>query len=78
MKRTSFLGVSSKRSWRYSKNHSTSASSALLVGAYTWITVILKARGSGREELPHVQGKRNPSKTVSVARGHQRADTLKP
>ena len=24
------------------------------------------------------QGKRNPSKMVSVARGHQRADTLKP
>ena len=24
------------------------------------------------------QGKRNPSKTVGVARGHQRADTLKP
>ena len=33
---------------------------------------------SGREETPHVQGKRNPSKTVGVARGHQRADTLKP
>ena len=26
----------------------------------------------------HVQGKRNPSKTVGVARWHQRADTLKP
>ena len=26
----------------------------------------------------HIQGKRNPSKTVGVARGHQRADTLKP
>ena len=26
----------------------------------------------------YVQGKRNPSKTVGVARGHQRADTLKP
>ena len=43
-------------------------------------------RGSG-EEIPLVQGKeqrlrfaqgkRNPSKTVGVARGHQRADTLK-
>ena len=33
---------------------------------------------SSREETPHVQGKRNPSKTVGVARGHQRADTLKP
>ena len=29
---------------------------------------------SSREETPHVQGKRNPSKTVGVARGHQRAD----
>ena len=26
----------------------------------------------------HAQGKRNPSKMVGVARGHQRADTLKP
>ena len=33
---------------------------------------------SSREEIPHVQGKRNPSKTEGVARGHQRADTLKP
>ena len=30
---------------------------------------------SSREEIPHTQGKRNPSKTVGVARGHQRADT---
>ena len=30
------------------------------------------------EEIPHTKGKRNPSKTVGVARGHQRADTLKP
>ena len=41
MKRTSFWGVSSRRSCRSSQNHSTSALSALLVGAYTWITVIL-------------------------------------
>ena len=33
---------------------------------------------SSREELPHAQGKRNPSKMVGVARGHQRANTLKP
>ena len=33
---------------------------------------------SSREEIFHAQGKRNPSKVVSVARGHQRADTLKP
>ena len=29
-------------------------------------------------KIPHAQGKRNPSKTVGVARGHQRANTLKP
>ena len=33
---------------------------------------------SNCEEIPQVQGKRNPSKTVGVARGHQRADILKP
>ena len=33
---------------------------------------------SGPEEIPHVPGKRNPSKMVGVAKGHQRADTLKP
>ena len=35
-------------------------------------------RRGGCEEIPLVQGKRNPSKTIGVARGHQRADTLKP
>ena len=33
---------------------------------------------SSHEEIPHAQGMRNPSKMVGVARGHQRADTLKP
>ena len=33
---------------------------------------------SSHEEIPHAQGKRNPSKMVGVAGGHQRADTLKP
>ena len=33
---------------------------------------------SSREEILHVQGKRNPTKTVGAERGHQRADTLKP
>ena len=33
---------------------------------------------SSHEEIPHVQCKRNPSKMVGVARGHQKADTLKP
>ena len=32
---------------------------------------------SSCEEIPHAQGKRNPSKMVGVARGHQRANTLK-
>ena len=35
------------------------------------------SRGCG-EEIPLVQGKRNPSKMVGIVRGHQRADTLKP
>jgi len=34
-------------------------------------------RGSG-EEIPLVQGKRNPSQMVGVARGHQWVYTLKP
>ena len=33
--------------------------------------------GSG-EEIPLIQGKRNPSKMVGITRGHQRADTMKP
>ena len=33
---------------------------------------------SNCEEISHAQGKRNPSKIVGVARGHQKADTLKP
>ena len=32
---------------------------------------------SSREEITHTKGKRNPSKMVGVARGPQRADTLK-
>ena len=39
---------------------------------------MFKVRRGGGEEIPLVQGKRNPSKTVGVVRGHQRADTLKP
>ena len=33
---------------------------------------------SSCEEIPHAQGKRNPSKMVGVTSGHERADTLKP
>ena len=32
---------------------------------------------SSRKEIPHAQGKRNPNKMVGVARGQQRANTLK-
>jgi len=32
---------------------------------------------SSHEEIPHIQGRRNPSKTVGVARGHQRAAAAK-
>ena len=32
---------------------------------------------SSREEIPHAQGKRNPSEMVGIAGGHQRADTIK-
>ena len=37
-----------------------------------------RVRRGGGEETPLIQGKRNPSKMVGIARGHQRADTLKP
>ena len=33
---------------------------------------------SSCEKIPHIQGKRNPSEKVTLTRGHQRADTLKP
>ena len=33
---------------------------------------------SSREDIPHAQVKRNPSTMVGVARGHQRANALKP
>ena len=39
---------------------------------------MFKVKEDGSEEIPLVQDKRNPSKTVGVARGHQKTDTLKP
>ena len=36
-----------------------------------------KVRRGSREEIPHIQGKRNPSNTVGVGRGHKRAGKLK-
>ena len=38
----------------------------------------MKVRKGGGEEIPLVQGKRNQSEMVGIARGHQRANTLKP
>ena len=38
-------------------------------------TLLFKVRRGGPEEIPLVQGKRNPSQTVGVPRGHQGADT---
>ena len=37
----------------------------------------LRFAGAAMKSYPHAQGKRNPSKMVGGARGHQRADTLK-
>ena len=51
MKSKSFFGVSSRSSCRSSQNHSTSASSALVVGAWTWITVMLNALPWIRTEI---------------------------
>ena len=44
MKRTSFWGVSSRRSCRSSQNHSTSASSALLVRAFSSVQSLSRVR----------------------------------
>ena len=51
MKRTSFFGVSSRRSCRSSQNCSTSTSLALVVGALTWIAVILNGLPWKRTEF---------------------------
>ena len=51
MKRTSFLGAGSRRSCRSSQNRSMSASSVLLIGAQTWITVILNGLLWKRTEI---------------------------
>ena len=51
MKWTSFFGVNSRRSCRSSQNHLTSASSALVIEAQTWITVILNGLSWKRTEV---------------------------
>ena len=68
----------SKEQWLHGYRRAKRSYSRFKVrrGSHEEITLV-KVRSS-REEIPHVQGKRNPIKTVGVARGHQRADTLKP
>ena len=64
MKRTSFLGVSSKRSCRSSQNHSTSASSALLVGhrlELLWYWMVC---------LRNEQRSKNPQTTAQLHLSH--------
>ena len=46
----------------------------LIQGKEQWLCFA----GAAVKRYPNAQGKRNPSKMVGVARGHQRADTLKP
>ena len=46
----------------------------LIQGKEQWLCFA----GAAVKRYSHVQGKRNPSKMVGVARGHQRADTLTP
>ena len=48
--------------------------SDLVQGKEQW----LRFAGAAVKRYPHIQSNRNPSKTVGVKRGHQRADTLKP
>ena len=51
LKRTFWGRFSSRSSCRSSQNHSNSASSALVVGAWTWITVMLNALPWIRTEI---------------------------
>ena len=43
-----------------------------------WGSKITADGDCSHEEIPHVSGKGNPSKTVGTERGHQWADRLKP
>ena len=72
-------GVAAAGARRAERSYSHSRSGGVAVRRYP----SSKVRSSSwlcwsrREEIPHIQGKRNPSKTGGVVRGHQRADTLK-
>ena len=61
------------------RNYLTSKSGAATKRSYP--TSKVKSRGcallESSEVIPHVQGKRNPSKMVGAERGHQRADRVK-
>ena len=61
--------MTSAFSWQNSVSLCLASFSAGAVAVLCW---------SSCEEIPHVQGKRNPSKMVGAERGHQRADRLKP
>ena len=74
MKRTSFCGVSSKRSCRSSKNRSTSASSALLVRAYARSQTGVPTHDKFMWESPDGQGKSGLERPPGPAR----ASTPKP
>ena len=52
----------------------------ILMVVYTFVSFFrcIRQTCSFMNHIPHAQGKRNPSKMVGVARGHQRVDTLKP
>ena len=70
MKRTSFGDVCSIRSCRSSQNHSTSASSALVVGAYTCTIVVLNG-------LPWIHSKiRDHSVVFEIASKHCISDSF--
>ena len=70
------LGSSLSVSYHFAFSYPCSRSGGVAVRRYSSSKV--RSSGSSCEEIPHVQCKKNPSKTVGVARGHQKSDTLKP